>query len=653
MEIHAAYDLLGLQPDATQKQVDAAFRLLSKGCHPDHFPDDQDALQRFLRITDARDTIAAHKARGTGGFAPSGAPAVKPDPVGDPIVMYGVAAPAGSGKTREWARAVAQSAEIRPVVPEHAFIWPPSRPYRVIIASPTIELITETAKALAEFGAKNFTIIHSEDGAAGKTVTQKLQAFFSKLKLDQECILLITHTALINLPTSWQVRDGKDGALRTIFLKDDWDLTIDEAPDVITFLERSWPDLFWLISREVVALEYSASLLLLQPIDPPAQQRLRLIGLGGAPNREGGYTDYKEVAAAIASPGKIVLVNVGQWEDLTTDRHVRRNKDLYFGGKIDFAVLILPELFQPFRSFSMMGARLQATMPCVLWPKVANVAFRTHPLQAKLMPRHTKAQGQRLHIYYVFEERCTRQFLARKSEDGKTMFRSMADKVALFFKNIGAKNKKASQFIWTAPLYRADSEHGVKNNFFEPTKRGGFHAFHPDLRLPGRTHGLNKFRQYHNAALLSVINFTPNQYAMLQDLGLTEQEIDRAFGHNIIHQDALRCSLRDRDLRTRVNIAVPDRATAIDLGADFPGCQIAGLPADLVPVAAIKRQPGPRAQGNAKSSTERVRQFRAKQQAGEPQDTADEKARLQALRAQRRRDAARDMARGRQEESAD
>jgi hypothetical protein len=162
---------------------------------------------------------------------------------------------------------------------------------------------------------------------------------------------------------------------------------------------------------------------------------------------------------------------------------------------------------------------------------------------------------------------------------------------------------------------RPGSLHGVKNEFFEPMAKAGAgnRPFDSRLRLPGRTHGLNRFRAFDNAALLSVVNFTPNQYEMLHQLGLSDAEIDRSFGHNIVYQDALRCSLRERDLRTRVNIVVVDRATADDLGAEFPGCTVKALPLELVPTPAIRRKPGPKAKaGVDPKSTSRVRAMRAR-----------------------------------------
>jgi hypothetical protein len=354
------------------------------------------------------------------------------------------------------------------------------------------------------------------------------------------------------------------------------------------------------------------------PKDAVSERRLQMLAQGGVPNRDDGYETFRESATAIADPTRIVLVSRAQWLGLiatTPDGRYTRSTDKQFGGALDLAVVLLPELFQHYRSATVMGARLDRTMAHVLGAKLSNVEYRPHPLQARLMPRHTAVQGKRLQIFYVFEERATRKFLASQADDGKTMFRSMCDGIAKFFSGV--------PFIWTAPLARPGSQHGVESGFFTPSA-SGHQAFAPALRLPGRTHGLNKFRTYDNAALLSVVNFTPNQHAVLGAMGLSDDEINRAFGYNIIYQDALRCSLRDREARDPVTIVVPDRATAEDLAQDFPGCQVEALPAVLVPALAEKRKPGPQRSGNAASSTDRVRAKRARDRAA--RDRADDAA---------------------------
>ena len=47
------YDLLGVQKDATDKEIRSAYRKLAKKLHPDVNPDDAKAADRFKEVTAA------------------------------------------------------------------------------------------------------------------------------------------------------------------------------------------------------------------------------------------------------------------------------------------------------------------------------------------------------------------------------------------------------------------------------------------------------------------------------------------------------------------------------------------------------------------------------------------------------------------------
>ncbi|MFO7564271.1 MAG: J domain-containing protein [Enhygromyxa sp.] len=51
------FDLLGLTPDASDKDVDRAYRAKIKEHHPDKHEDDDEAVERAKRLNEARDTL--------------------------------------------------------------------------------------------------------------------------------------------------------------------------------------------------------------------------------------------------------------------------------------------------------------------------------------------------------------------------------------------------------------------------------------------------------------------------------------------------------------------------------------------------------------------------------------------------------------------
>jgi hypothetical protein len=68
-------------------------------------------------------------------------------------------------------------------------------------------------------------------------------------------------------------------------------------------------------------------------------------------------------------------------------------------------------------------------------------------------------------------------------------------------------------YLWSAPQAGEDKELSVADNFWRQLELEPTDAFDPNLRLPGRTHGLNRqrFLETCNVALLQVINLTPEQ----------------------------------------------------------------------------------------------------------------------------------------------
>jgi len=389
------YVVLQIEVGATLAQIKAAFRRLAKGCHPDRHPDEPEAPAKFRRLVAAYEEILALRKRdGTGKLAEDGIapPAAPPPRAGPSWVLWEVTAPAGAGKTREWARGVAQPADRRRVADDpSAITWPPGRPHRIILASISIELLMQTAKALAEFGATNVTMIHSRLGEAARSVQQKLAKYFAGLKPGEDAILLCTHAAALALPVELPV--SADHPELVFFSRNDWDLTLDEAPDVVSFLERSWPETHGVITRHVRAVPFRGDLLRLVAV-PGSEQRLRMLAFGGQPNRDDGYETFREPAAAIVDAHRIVLVSRAQWDDLTATRpdgYTTRNQDKLLCGALDLAVVLLPEVFLHYRSASMMGARLGSSMAHVLWSKLSNIEYREHPLQAGLIPGHTAA----------------------------------------------------------------------------------------------------------------------------------------------------------------------------------------------------------------------------------------------------------------------
>jgi hypothetical protein len=318
---------------------------------------------------------------------------------------------------------------------------------------------------------------------------------------------------------------------------------------------------------------------------------------------DGGLVHLQDLARALVH-GHTVLVPTAQWDELLQssqrDRHA---------GHLDVLVIVPPIWFQQYRSVTMMGARCTTHFTALIWSKIWQAEFREDS-RLHLPRAHTRQQAERLTVHWIFEERATRAFLSRKADAGSSLFLATCVAVARFY--VGRS------FLWSAPQPGEDKEHGVASDFRLRLEQEPSDAFNPTLRLPSRTHGLNRerFLDTRNVALLSVVNLTPAQYELLYQMDLTDEDIDRALAFDVAYQDMARCNVRMVHSKRPVDVTVLDEATALEIADKFPGCRVERYPEYLIPREPVrKNRRGPSPSGKAKTSTERSRAYRARQAA--------------------------------------
>ena len=119
----------------------------------------------------------------------------------------------------------------------------------------------------------------------------------------------------------------------------------------------------------------------------------------------------------------------------------------------------------------------------LLWQALFKVKLEPHPIADRIPKTHTT---RRLVVHYVFKERASRSFLAKRGESGDTLFQEMAVAIARELVN------QDEQALWNAPIAGFDKVYGVRNDFFAtlgrkhkvtPRKGKGM-PFIPAMRLP-------------------------------------------------------------------------------------------------------------------------------------------------------------------------
>ena len=590
----AAIALLGLQPGASIDAVRAAYRRNMRDCHPDRFPNDRTKEAEAKALNAARDLLEqmssdgrsvtfammAERTRRTGGSDTTADALNRPA-----LIVAVIIAPAGMGKTRGWARSVSLGAARRPALLVRG------NHLHIILSAPTIALLDQTAGQLAANGVRApvITLLHSENIKG--SVASSMKAYFAGTPTTQEAVLLCSHQAVFDTPLP------PDPA--------NWDIVFDEMPDTVTFLSIDAPDTHYHVSRYVTPTPLGDKLYHLSP-DGTERSMERLGRIATNRPYDAGLEHLKELARALIH-GHTVLVPMAQWDELRVERQLGRRAEHV--GHLDILVIVPPIWFQQYRSVTMMGARCLSHFTALIWQKLWQVEFREDN-RFSLPSRHTCEQARRLTIHWIFEERATRAFLARKTPNGGKLFMSTCEAVAKFY--------DGRPFLWSAPQPGEDREHGVPDAFWSRLDSGQPDAFHPALRLPGRTHGLNRqrFLDTCNVALLSVVNLTPAQYELLCLMELTEDEIDRAMAFDVAYQDMARCNIRLIESSNACDVTVLDERTASELADKFPGCRIERYPEELIPKGLIRiGRRGPAPSGKAKSSTERSRAYRARQAA--------------------------------------
>ena len=145
--------------------------------------------------------------------------------------------------------------------------------------------------------------------------------------------------------------------------------------------------------------------------------------------------------------------------------------------------------------------------------------------------------------------------------------------------------------------------------------------------LSGSPHGLNCYTHCNHFAAFSAINPDPLHLKFLTDtLRVTEDEVRNCMYREAVYQGLFRSNIRIPNSATPVECVVMDKGTADWLATKLPGCRVEPLAsavefedvaAEVAQTALVKKKPGRKPTGSAKSPAERKAAQRARQKATE------------------------------------
>lgn len=217
--------------------------------------------------------------------------------------------------------------------------------------------------------------------------------------------------------------------------------------------------------------------------------------------------------------------------------------------------LLQPTIFDGFASVTMMSACLEQTMCYRYWSQLG-VKFSRHPM---IKPRfEVHANGGLLDIYYASDRDWSKSLRDQQIDingEKASVFDTVVVRAEMLLRD--------EPFVWMA------NKDVIKSPFTEG----------PNRRLPNSPHGLNEFKGYHNAVVLSALNPTPAHFAFLSEVAhISADEVKDSVYRQAVYQACGRTSLRDLASHERKKAVVMDNAAAEWLANVFPGARSFKLP---------------------------------------------------------------------------
>ena len=212
-----------------------------------------------------------------------------------------------------------------------------------------------------------------------------------------------------------------------------------------------------------------------------------------------------------------------------------------------------------FASVTIMGACLDKSLMYAIWQQMG-ISFEPDAeiCDGLLYQQHTC--GDRLQIRYLFDNPWSKRYRDRT----QTVDDETCSGLDIYYDAI-KEEFSGQEFVY---LVNKDKE-SEANSILDDI--GG-------KQLPNMPFGQNKFKKYHQAAVLSALNATSPHFKFLEEMwGIDAEQAREAIYYQACYQAIMRTSLRDDASTAPVKIIVSDKCAAESLQELFPGSQLSKI----------------------------------------------------------------------------
>lgn len=396
-----------------------------------------------------------------------------------------------------------------------------------IIALPSIDTCSEiAARASEQFPGVPIEVYHSklprEDGSG--SVKIDVSRAIGNNDLGGGRIVIICHATLCSLETTLDLKE--------------WHCYIDETLDVFHPFEVNLQDTHHLLTDHLVMLPVEGDYARIESRNDTA-----LTVIQENRNKDAFNEMLKDVAARTLSPYFDCYTHELNYTKLL--RGSGKEQKLYHLS------VLHPRVVSSFSQVTVFSARFEESLQYHIWEREGVVWERNEALTEQL--KFTQHCGyERLVVYWGYE--------------------------ANFSKSIRDKHPETYEEFIAAGLSRIDCRQFIRLENNDIKKISTLSRHPAGETIPGRSHGLNKYRHIDHAFIATATNYSPVASAFLKNhygFGRDQQVVSFAC-HNI-YQAISRTSMRDGDMSRERVWVVPSQKHAEWLSQIFKGSTCVSL----------------------------------------------------------------------------